>query len=68
MDKYRRAFDTIQTIYDACTLSGDYKGMHYAAAVHRLGGLVHVACCDMDLTAEEYKEIESWKIKRREEE
>ena len=65
MGKYRSAFNTIQMIYDACTMNGDYKGMHYVAAVRRLEGLQHVACSDLDLTIDEYEEISSWKIKRR---
>ena len=65
MEKYVRAFNNIQMIYDACTLYGDYEEMHYATAVHRLQGLVHVACCDLDLTAQEYNAIDSWKIERR---
>ena len=66
MDKYRRAFKSIQEVYDNCAEQyPEHERDHYEFALRRLQGVVLVACCDMQLTNDEFNEIESWKVERR---
>ena len=67
MDKYRKAYEGFQDVYERCCVEHDgskYERTYYEIAKNRLQGLELVACADNDITPEEFEEISSWKIRR----
>ena len=64
MEKYRKAYKAIQNVYDNCVDGVENEKAHYEFARKRLQGLQLVAAADANLTDKEWKEIDSWKIRR----